>query len=69
MGRIAADAEPPSESLRPTNGRFIGLDPFAGNMQDPQSLHKYAYVHGDPIMMSDPLGQMGTLELPPRWQL
>ncbi len=40
----------------PANGRFIGLDPFAGNMQDPQSLHKYAYVHGDPIMLIDPRG-------------
>ena len=40
----------------PRNGRFIGLDPFAGNMQDPQSLHKYAYVHGDPIQGIDPSG-------------
>jgi len=40
----------------PLTGRFIGLDPFAGNMQDPQSLHKYAYVHGDPIGDSDPSG-------------
>ena len=27
-----------------------------GNNQDPQSLHKYAYVHGDPIQGSDPSG-------------
>ncbi len=40
----------------PANGRFIGLDPFAGNMQDPQSLHKYAYVHGDPLGSIDPTG-------------
>ncbi len=32
------------------------LDPFAGNMQDPQSLHKYAYVHGDPVQGIDPSG-------------
>ena len=25
-------------------------------MQDPQSLHKYLYVHGDPIQSSDPTG-------------
>jgi RHS repeat-associated protein len=31
-------------------GRFNRLDPFAGNMRDPRSLHKYLYVHGDPIM-------------------
>ncbi len=40
----------------PTTGRFNRLDPFAGNMQDPQSLHKYAYVHGDPIQGIDPSG-------------
>src|SRR6056297_819833 len=26
-------------------------------MQDPQSLHKYAYVHGDPVQGSDPSGE------------
>ena len=41
----------------PANGRFIGLDSFAGNMQDPQSLHKYAYVHGDPVQGVDPTGK------------
>ena len=40
----------------PANGRFNRLDPFAGNNQDPQSLHKYAYVHGDPIGNVDPSG-------------
>jgi RHS repeat-associated protein len=38
------------------DGFFITRDPFAGNMQDPQSLHKYAYVHGDPIQGVDPSG-------------
>ncbi len=33
------------------------LDPFAGNMQDPLSLHKYAYVHGDPVQGADPSGE------------
>ncbi len=41
----------------PATGRFNRLDPFAGNMQDPQSLHKYAYVHGDPIGGTDPSGE------------
>ncbi|HRX83242.1 MAG TPA: RHS repeat-associated core domain-containing protein, partial [Pirellulaceae bacterium] len=40
----------------PATGRFNRLDPFAGNMQDPQSLHKYLYVHGDPILGVDPTG-------------
>jgi RHS repeat-associated protein len=37
-------------------GRFDRLDPFAGNSQDPQSFHKYGYVHGDPIQGIDPSG-------------
>lgn len=45
----------------PTNGRFNRLDPFAGNTQDPQSLHKYAYVHGDPINLADPTGEFASL--------
>ena len=55
------DAKAAQQYLRarfynPANGRFNRLDPFAGNMQDPQSLHKYAYVHGDPIQGTDPTG-------------
>jgi RHS repeat-associated protein len=40
----------------PATGRFNRLDPFFGNLIDPQSFHKYAYVHGDPINMNDLLG-------------
>ena len=36
--------------------RFNRLDPFFGNIQDPQSLHKYLFVHGDPIQGTDPTG-------------
>ena len=39
------------------SGRFNRLDPFSGNAFDPQSFHKYAYVHGDPISGVDPTGQ------------
>ena len=38
------------------SGRFNRLDPFIGNNSDPQSLHKYAYAHGDPINGIDPSG-------------
>ncbi|TWT92835.1 RHS repeat-associated core domain-containing protein [Stieleria varia] len=56
------DAKAAQQYLRarfynPANGRFNRLDPFAGNMQDPQSLHKYAYVHGDPILGVDSNGE------------
>ena len=40
----------------PTTGRFNRLDPFFGNLEDPQSLHKYLYVHGDPVNKIDPTG-------------
>jgi RHS repeat-associated protein len=44
----------------PSTGRFVGKNPFQGNMQDPQSLHKYAYVHGDPIQGIDSTGMFFT---------
>jgi RHS repeat-associated protein len=40
-------------------GRFNRLDPFFGNLDDPQSLHKYLYTHVDPISMTDPSGLFG----------
>ena len=46
----------------PSNGRFNQRDPFGGDFSTPQSLHKYAYAHGDPINESDPSGMFtGTL--------
>ena len=52
-----------ARSYDPRNGRFIGLDPFQGNFQDPQSLHKYAYVHGDPIQGVDPTGRFNAISI------
>ena len=40
----------------PSSGRFNRLDPFAGNIQDPLSLHKYLYAHANPVMGIDPTG-------------
>jgi len=40
----------------PKVGRFNRLDPFFGNLSDPQSLHKYTYCHGDPVNFTDPSG-------------
>ena len=33
------------------------MDPFAGNNQDPQSLHKYLYCHNNPVNGIDPSGK------------
>jgi RHS repeat-associated protein len=41
----------------PTTGRFNRLDPFFGNIDDPFSLHKYLYTHGDPVSGIDPSGE------------
>ena len=40
----------------PAAGTFNRLDPYFGNTADPQSLHKYLYVHGDPVTGYDPTG-------------
>jgi RHS repeat-associated protein len=40
----------------PTTGRFNRLDPFAGNGNDPLSLHRYIYVDADPVNAIDPSG-------------
>ena len=41
----------------PRSAQWNRLDPFVGNNQDPQSLHKYAYVHGNPVNGIDPTGK------------
>ena len=41
----------------PASGRFNRLDPFAGNVKDPQSLHKYLYCHVDAVNGVDPSGE------------
>jgi RHS repeat-associated protein len=44
----------------PATGRFNRLDPFFGNINDPQSLHKYLYTHTDPVNGIDPSGKMNV---------
>ncbi len=38
-------------------GRFNRMDPYSGNRQDPQSLHKYLYCHANPVNNIDPSGK------------
>ncbi len=40
-----------------STGRFNRMDPYAGSNQDPQSLHKYLYVHANPVNGIDPTGE------------
>ena len=39
-------------------GRFNRIDPFRGNKLFPESLHKYLYVHQDPVNGIDPTGRV-----------
>jgi RHS repeat-associated protein len=49
--------------LDPSTGRFLTMDPVAGNIYDPASLHKYLYVHDDPVNNLDPSGLFSIGEL------
>lgn len=40
----------------PGPAMFTSFDPYFGDTGEPQSLHKYAYVHGDPVNAWDPSG-------------
>jgi RHS repeat-associated protein len=40
----------------PSVGRFTARDPFEGWLNEPLSLAKYPYVHGNPVNLTDPTG-------------
>ena len=44
-------------------GRFTAMDSWMGRTQDPATLHKYLYVHGDPINGIDPSGNATLSQL------
>ena len=44
-------------------GTFASLDPFGGNNEDPQSLHKYSYCGADGVNGVDPTGSMTIAEV------
>lgn len=43
------------------SGRFLGMDPYAGNMQEPATLHRYLYTGANPVMNVDPGGEFFSL--------
>ncbi len=43
-------------------GRFNRTDPFAGNLHDPPSLHKYQYCAANPVNGIDPSGEFSLME-------
>jgi RHS repeat-associated protein len=44
----------------PAVARFTQMDSFSGDIQSPQSLHKYLYCQDDPVNFTDPSGQSAT---------
>jgi RHS repeat-associated protein len=46
----------------PVIGRFLSRDPFAGDEENPLSLHKYLYAHGNPVNLRDPSGLTTLIE-------
>jgi RHS repeat-associated protein len=45
--------------MDPRTGRFAGMDPFIGRIQDPPSLHKYLYAGANVPNVVDPSGEVG----------
>jgi RHS repeat-associated protein len=41
-----------------STGRFWTMDSFEGVSEDPPTLHKYAFCHGDPVNLADPSGHL-----------
>ena len=47
----------------PTSGRFISMDPAAGDPQSPISLHRYLYANDNPVNYVDPTGEFTLAEM------
>lgn len=47
----------------PATGRFLTMDPYWGDIQQPATLHKYAYTANNPINAIDPTGKDVVIEV------
>ena len=47
--------------MDPEAGRFASVDPFAGRIFEPATLHKYVYAGNDPVDFVDPTGEEFSL--------
>ena len=48
--------------MNPETGRFLTFDSHEGNNEDPLSLHKYLYAHGNAVSGVDPTGNFTLTE-------
>ena len=46
--------------MDPALGRFVSVDPFAGDPQSPMSLHRYLYANASPVSFMDPTGKISS---------
>jgi RHS repeat-associated protein len=46
----------PNRTYRANHGRWLSPDPLAGDISNPQSLNRYAYVLNNPATLTDPTG-------------
>ena len=69
--RFAGEAFDPTSKLAyhrarwmdPRVGRFDAMDPFAGAVEVPRTLHRYSYVSANPVNAIDPTGWVSPSEL------
>ena len=52
----------------PNLGRWLTPDPLAGDISNPQSLNRYAYVTNNPTNFIDPLGLDGCPQMIESWE-
>jgi hypothetical protein len=56
MALVLAPGTSQARWMNPRTGRFHTMDSYAGDPQQPLSLHKYLYCQGDPVNGTDPTG-------------